>query len=409
MKPLIFALCVVFAFSGLSAQTHAWQPSRGSASTGLLLGYVSQQRVPEGTDIPSIVQYKTLLIVGNASGVRIAATLPDVIVPRKSGFWRVGIEHTCQSIPPVADDPLDHGAIKNQDIVYAAPVEKAPVVEPEPPACDPDTTKRVSDGSYIPRQNPSSLGDCGGLHLWFRTVLPDLISISANEVDLCSRLGGHNYEEIWVQRPDDPMPPFFETWQADSIPSPVKIRFDQLFGPAAHDVWVHAVSPLRDNAAEPCDDPDVMQQTGWNLEHAKGIWRTTAYVNVGGSCESLGHPQIVVPRSLTHAIPLPVPWSSLEEELPGISDAYFSPDGSVVLAIQSAPGPASDESHVTSVGMFDFSRGKIGGKLLDLPAGRVIMAEWASGRFVQNWTDSLTALQARGLPAPVLKLKAQPE
>jgi hypothetical protein len=349
------------------------------------------------------------LIVGNASGVRIAATLPDVIVPRKSGFWRVGIEHTCQSIAPAAGDPLDHGAIRIQDVAYSTPLEHAPVVELEPPACDPDTTKRVLDGSYVPWPNPSSYEECGGLHLSFRSVLPNLISVSASELDLCLKRGGHSYKEIWVQRPDDTMPPFFETWQADSIPSPVKIRFDHVFGPAAHDVWVHAVSPLRDNAAGPCDDPDVMQQTGWNLEHVKGIWRTTAYVNVDGSCESLGQPQIVVPRSLTHAIPLLVPWSSLEEELPGISDAYFSPDGSVVLAIRSAPGPASDESHVTSVGMFDFSGGKIGRKLLDLPAGDVIMAEWASGRFVQNWTESLTALQARGLRAPVLEIKAQPE
>src|SRR2546423_7867589 len=29
MKPLIFALCVVFAFGGLSAQTPVWQPSPG--------------------------------------------------------------------------------------------------------------------------------------------------------------------------------------------------------------------------------------------------------------------------------------------------------------------------------------------------------------------------------------------
>ena len=29
MKPLIFAICVVFAFGGLSAQTPAWQPSPG--------------------------------------------------------------------------------------------------------------------------------------------------------------------------------------------------------------------------------------------------------------------------------------------------------------------------------------------------------------------------------------------
>jgi hypothetical protein len=31
MKPLIFALCVVFVFDGLRAQTLAWQPSPGNA------------------------------------------------------------------------------------------------------------------------------------------------------------------------------------------------------------------------------------------------------------------------------------------------------------------------------------------------------------------------------------------
>jgi hypothetical protein len=381
--------------------------SSDSSSVGLLLGYVSHQRDLEGTDIPSVVEYRTLLIVGNASGVRVVATLPDVIVPRKSGFWRVGIERTCQSMPPVTGDPLlNRGAIEIQDIAYAAPVEKAPIVELEPPACDLDTTKRVLDGS----PNPSSYEQCGGLDLWFRSVLPDLISVSANEVDLCAR-GGHSYQEIWVQRPDDPMPPFFETWHADSIPSDAKIRFDQLFGPAAHDAWVRAVSPVRDNAEETCndDDPNVMQETGWNLEHVEGVWRTTAYVNVDGFCEGLGHPEIVVPRSLTHTVRLPVPWSALERELPGISDAYFSPDVSVVLAVQSAPGPGSNESHVTSVGLFDFSGGKVGRKLVDLPAGDVIMAEWATGRFVKGWIDSLATLQANGLPAPVLKLKAQPK
>ena len=385
--------------------------SSDSSSVGLLLGYVSHQRHLEGTDIPSVVEYRTLLIVGNASGVRVVATLPDVIVPRKSGFWRVGIEHACQSIPPMAGDPLDHGAVRIQDIAYAAPVEKAPVVELEPPACDPDTTRRVVDGSYIPWPSPSSYEECGGLDLWFRSVLPNLISVSANEVDLCLRHGGHNYEEIWVQRPDDPMPPFFETWHADSIPSAAKIRFDQLFGPAAHDAWVRAVSPVQDNAAETCDDddPNVMQETGWNLEHVKGTWRTTAYVDVDGSCEGLGHPEIMVPRSLAHDVRLPVPWSALEAELPGISDAYFSPDMSVVIAVQSAPGPGSNESHVTSVGLFDFSEGKLGRKLIDLPAGSIITAEWATGRFVKTWADSLAALQARGVPAPVLKLKAQPK
>jgi hypothetical protein len=385
------------------------KPSRAvpvAASSGLVLGYVSGQHHLEWSEIPSMVQYRTLFIVSDASGVRIVATLPDLIVPRKTGFWRLGIEHTCQVAP---DDDRDHGNIETQDIAYAVPAERPPIVELKYPACDSDTAKRVANDSYIPcPSNPPSYNECGGLHLSFKSVLPDLISISAIELDLCLTRDGHNYAEKWVQNPDDPMAPFFETWHVDSIPSDTKIRFDHIFGPSWHNAWVRAVSPLQDAPGETCGDPSLMQQTGWNLEHGQGQWRTAAYVNVDGSCEGIGRPEISVPRSLTQAVPLPIPWSVLEEQLSGISDAYFSPAGSIVLAVQSAAGPASNESHVTSAALFDFSEGKIGRKLFDLPAGDVVMAEWVTGRSVKEWAESLSALQIRSLPAPVLKLKPQP-
>src|SRR5437899_10289770 len=40
MKPSIFALCVVFAFGGLSAQTPAWQPSPGHTQVPIWPGAV---------------------------------------------------------------------------------------------------------------------------------------------------------------------------------------------------------------------------------------------------------------------------------------------------------------------------------------------------------------------------------
>jgi hypothetical protein len=40
MKPLLFALCVVLAFGGLSAQTPAWQPLPGHTQVPIWLGAV---------------------------------------------------------------------------------------------------------------------------------------------------------------------------------------------------------------------------------------------------------------------------------------------------------------------------------------------------------------------------------
>lgn len=40
MKPLIFALCAVFAFRSLSAQTSVWQPSPGRTQVPIWRGAV---------------------------------------------------------------------------------------------------------------------------------------------------------------------------------------------------------------------------------------------------------------------------------------------------------------------------------------------------------------------------------
>jgi len=51
MKPLIFALCVVFAFGGLRAQTPAWQPSPGHTQIPIWPGAVPDAQPAAGTEV----------------------------------------------------------------------------------------------------------------------------------------------------------------------------------------------------------------------------------------------------------------------------------------------------------------------------------------------------------------------
>ena len=51
MKPLIFALCVVFAFGGLSAQTPAWQPSPGHTQVPIWPGAAPDARPVAGPEV----------------------------------------------------------------------------------------------------------------------------------------------------------------------------------------------------------------------------------------------------------------------------------------------------------------------------------------------------------------------
>lgn len=408
---LVCFFLLFFAFTPARAQqTPAATP--GASPVGLLLARVAHERNRDAFGDVSMVRYETLWIVRDASGARIAATLPDIIVPRKSGFWRLGIEHTCQFTRAANGDPNDRGNISTADIAYAVPVGQAPVVELDHPACDPQTAKRLFDDSYNPEFVPepdsehppdaNAPSECGWANRWFESVLPDLVSVSYFQgvSEVCEPQGGNEYKEIWVQSPDDPFP-FVG-------PAQQQIPFDVVFGAAGHRAWIHAVSggqPEGDSCI--ADNPDEdMQQTGWSLKHVRGEWRTYAFAQVGRVCAASGDPKVAVPRTLTHAIPLPIPWAALEKQLPGISDAYVAPGASVLLAIHSRKGdPVSEEGQTVAVALFDFSGNKLSAKLLDLPAGKIVMAEWATGRFVQTWTDSLSELQAHGLPGAVVKLR----
>jgi len=62
MKPLIFALCVVFAFGGLNAQTPAWQPSPGHTQAPIWPGAVPDARPAEGPEVATTA--KESLVAG---------------------------------------------------------------------------------------------------------------------------------------------------------------------------------------------------------------------------------------------------------------------------------------------------------------------------------------------------------
>ena len=383
------------------------------SSVGLLLARVAHERNRDAFGDVSMVRYETLWIVRDAAGTRIAATLPDIVVPRKSGFWRIGIAHTCQFTPAARGDANDHGNISTEDFPFAVAAGQLPVVELDHPVCNAQAAKRLFDDSYNPEFVPEPDSDhppdanahseCGWANRWFESVLPDLVSVSYFQgvSEICEPQGGNDYKEIWVQRPDDVFP-FVG-------PAQQQIPFDVVFGAAGHRAWIQAVSggqPEGDSCI--ADNPDEdMQQTGWSLKHVHGEWRTHAFAQVGRVCTASADPKVVVPRSLTHAVPLPIPWAALEKQLPGITDAYVAPGGSVLLAIQSTKGDAvSEEGQTVAVTLYDFSGNKLGAKLLDLPAAKIVMAEWATGRFVQSWTESLSALQANGLPTVVVKVRA---
>jgi acetyl esterase/lipase len=73
LKPLNFALCVVFAFSGLSAQTPVWQPSPGHTQQPIWPGAAPDPQPVAGPEIvkssgkDDLVGGKRVVVVSNVS------------------------------------------------------------------------------------------------------------------------------------------------------------------------------------------------------------------------------------------------------------------------------------------------------------------------------------------------------
>ncbi len=71
MKPLIFALCVVFAFGGVSAQTTGWQPSPGHTQVAIWPGAVPDAQPVAGPEdartVKELVAGRPWVAVGHVS------------------------------------------------------------------------------------------------------------------------------------------------------------------------------------------------------------------------------------------------------------------------------------------------------------------------------------------------------
>jgi acetyl esterase/lipase len=104
MKPLNFALCVVFAFGGLSAQTPVWQPSPGHTQVPIWPGAAPDAQPLAGPEDETtakkpLVAGRTWVFVGHVSRPTMTVYSPTgkntgaaVVVFPGGGYWILAID-----------------------------------------------------------------------------------------------------------------------------------------------------------------------------------------------------------------------------------------------------------------------------------------------------------------------------
>ena len=347
-------LAVATAMAGLPI-------SLGAQEAGVLLG----QRL---TDPESGSRYRTLWITRDGGGVRVAASGPDLIVPRRSGFWRVCLVS--------GRGPTEYG-MSEWDSLVAAPA----------------TARRgdcaaPADTAATPDEGDSSCRSTEEVEILFLGT--DAVSLETHEESDC---GAHPSGGTTVT---------LMTLEGDSA-----IDITRRLSPAQRSTLIRATlraanrefadlgrADTADSESEGADADEGLHfrvQKEWGVERGAGRWQLAGnaycspYVGCGDGPRRFSIPGLAPPPSVTGPDVLVPPLAAIRAGYPRVTDAVASPRGDLLVAVGG-----------DSLLVFAPRAGKLGTPvLLVAGAGRIVMAQWAIGRFVPIWTERLTALLGR--------------
>lgn len=131
----------------------------------------------------------------------------------------------------------------------------------------------------------------------------------------------------------------------------------------------------------------------WSIDRRAGQWRASAFFQPGlADCQYANEIQSPLPISVTGSDVLALPWARITAAVPQATDAFSSPAGDMVIIV--VPGELQ---------FFDLHQRALGRKLLSVPAERVVMIQWALGRHVARWTNTLSQFANKPLREPEIR------
>lgn len=354
--------------------------ARGQQS-GVLIGVVEGRSEAE-QDFASIhaPKYQTLWVAPDANGKLIVlATIPELIVPRRDGFWHVGVKQVCEFDEGTGDGGGNESVGQT---IWTAPVAKAGEVEQDHP-CTPHKPEDYASPFGRSDEDKNKISQCGFTLTNIEFLSPELISLRkySGQSEDCEPRGGRYSETDYVRR----------------IDSAEAVSFGGLLGPLATKAYTKALpEKAQDGAGEDCGEPSADSDTGWGIRRTSRRWAAYASLSLGNfGCSASGVIDFRIPRSLTGESATPFDWKTfvaIEKEL---QDGYVSPTGDLAIAVTK-----------TEMKFYEV-REKVPGKvLLSLPARAIVMVQWATGAHVPDWTAQLQKIAGQPLLGPVVRVKS---
>lgn len=312
--------------------------------TGILLGlrYTKSSKY----DIPGASEkeqtetdYRTLWISSNNKSINDVYETNDLFVPRKNGFWKIGVkrEVTSQYV---------------QDNLFAYPVETQPLTK------------------ALPWDNGK-----GFLSKTILFVGNDYVSTEWN---------GSGY----IQSTD-------KSWRTDALKVlPIDnlnvtdgVKLTDLIGPTGKDIMKESSENIYNSQSNQVKN--TIEKTGredsFAMVRRNGHWVLRGRLNSINNSPSSPYVDFNITTSPTSKFvtydDLQLPWSAVKKAIPDAVDAYTSPNKDIALII------AKDTLYIYTLTNNELSKTPV--KKYKLNSGEsVVMAEWVLGSYVEKWEKS---------------------
>jgi hypothetical protein len=349
-RPRLFAVIVATVFLSSAAPSATVQPSAGPI--GVLIGLFHQI----DSERPQVPTLRTVWVQGAAPGTPVVSNeLPDLLVPRRAGFWKLGLAGDCDEDDEFDVDGKVNGSSAHlQTSLWAGPLDALPAV----------------------KQNPCARNDtrCSGqFGPWIRWVWPEYISANEHSESGCGAHPGgsiaYRVQEFGARQP---------------------VSIGAVLGNATESAYRRAyAAALAEDVKEWGDQcgnaRDAFDSRAWLIARESGAWRVTGFsathrlCGVGFDYSIVADVSRVTGRRENDA----ARWPALKARWPEIADVHTSTGGQ--WTIIAAGGE-----------LLIFSGASLDGEPLRIPKGRfeeVVMVEWATGNNVARWNDQVARLR----------------
>jgi hypothetical protein len=368
------------------------------SAEGILLGF-SSRRTAAYNDHGSAQQLSTAWIVRRGETAQLVAVLPYLIVPRSTGFWRLGIENVCEMYG-------DNNEFRSRrDIVWSGPADATPHLNKGP---DCPVKPQGKDKSDSADQYQGTNGgpvdrytDCMYSSRKISFVSPNYISESAEEAntDACEARGGRisawsrvlsittpEMRAVYGPEETGPTTRLLSDFEEQN-PKRVAYAFKAVFTKEYKELMAGGMN---------CPEGHVDGQ-GWEIRRKDGMWTPwiTQELFLGFSdCEIDAYVPVELPTSLAGHNRVVPEFAKLKKSVPEATDAFTSPRGDTTVIITNG-----------KVLVYSVSGEKLGTKLLevDFPDGATpVMDQWAIGTHVESWTQQVRQWRTDPLPHAVI-------